>query len=215
MYQLAAVESTWYNLVVRTFFRGIALVAIIPLFLLAAVLLLFVFTRVQTADFRTTNPEQAEGSVLVVFGARYDVRRDRPSEALQNRLDTAARRYQQGGIDTIYLSGDGRETTYNEPDAMRRYLLSQGVPIAAMELDPQGLSTLESCQNARERFAGAKVILVTNSYHIPRAVYACRAIGINATGLEAPNHNGDRFTANFQRELLATANLYRELWFTQ
>lgn len=199
----------------RTFLRGIALIAIGPLLLLTLVLGLFISTRVETADFRTSNPEETKGSAVVVFGARYDVKRDRPSEALQNRLDTALQRYRQGGIDTIYLSGDGRETTYNEPDAMRRYLLAKGVPIVAMELDPQGLSTLESCQNAKQRFGDSEVVLVTNAYHMPRAVYACRAVGLNAIGLEAPNHNGDRFTANFQRELLATANLYRELWFTQ
>lgn len=214
-YQLAGESSTWYNRPVRSVLKGIALAAAAPLALLGVVVGLFIYTRVQTSEFRTANPQEATGSVLLVFGARYDVRRDRPSEALQNRLETALTRYQQGGIDTIYLSGDGREATYNEPDAMRRYLLARGVPIAAMELDPQGLSTLESCQNARQRFVDTQLILVTNSYHMPRAVYACRAVGLDAVGLEAANHNGDRFTANFQRELLATANLYRELWFTR
>jgi len=81
------------------------------------------------------------------------------------------------------MSGDNRFIDYNEPGAMREYALSLGVPDSAIVLDYAGRRTYDTCYRAHAIFGIQKAILVTQSFHLPRALYTCNALGLNAIGI--------------------------------
>ena len=102
---------------------------------------------------------------------------------LRDRLDAAITLYREGKVDGLLLSGDNHVSTHDEPGAMRSYALSQGVPAGAITLDYAGFDTYDSCYRARYIFGVRSAEVVTQRYHAPRAVYLCRAVGIDADGL--------------------------------
>lgn len=106
-----------------------------------------------------------------------------PTPFLAARLDVAARLFEQGTVTTLLLSGDGDSAHHDEPAAMRRYLLARGVPPEAMVLDPAGLDTYDSCVRTGRDHAMSPVIVVSQTYHLPRALAVCRAIGLDAVGV--------------------------------
>jgi vancomycin permeability regulator SanA len=151
--------------------------------------------------------------VAVVFGA--GLRRDgRPSRILADRVRGAARLYQEGRVDRLLLTGDNSRVDYNEVAAMQQLAQELGVPAAAITLDYAGFSTYESCYRAREIFGVEQAVLVTQRYHLPRAVYTCRHLGIDAVGLGMPDWGHylplamTRYTL---RESLATLNALVQL----
>lgn len=102
---------------------------------------------------------------------------------LRDRLDAAITLYREGKVDGLLLSGDNHVSTHDEPGAMRSYALSQDVPAGAITLDYAGFDTYDSCYPARYIFGVRSAEVVTQRYHAPRAVYLCRAVGIDADGL--------------------------------
>jgi vancomycin permeability regulator SanA len=102
---------------------------------------------------------------------------------LRDRLDAAIALYRAGKVDGLLLSGDNRVRGHDEPGAMRAYARSQGVPAGAITLDDAGLDTYASCYRARHIFGVRTAEVVTQRYHLPRAVFLCRAVGISADGL--------------------------------
>jgi vancomycin permeability regulator SanA len=81
------------------------------------------------------------------------------------------------------VSGDNMAPEYNEPDAMRDYLIKGGVPADKVIADYAGFDTYDSCVRAKRIFHVSKLIIVTQGYHLPRAVATCRALGIEASGV--------------------------------
>jgi len=122
--------------------------------------------------------------VAIVFGAGL-WRDGSPSPVLRDRVKTAAELYFSGKIEKILMSGDNRFQDYNEPGAMRDYALSMGIPADAIVLDFAGRRTYDTCYRAREIFQITEAILVTQRFHLPRAVYLCNRIGIPAIGVPA------------------------------
>lgn len=106
-----------------------------------------------------------------------------PSPLLARRLDIAAELYRAGRVRALLLSGNGHDAPYPEPPAMRDYLVARGVPERVMVLDPAGLDTWDSCVRAREVFGAGRVIVVSQRFHLPRAVALCRAAGLDAVGV--------------------------------
>ena len=106
-----------------------------------------------------------------------------PSPFLAARLDLAHRLWQAGKVRVVLVSGDNRAVEYNEPDAMRAYLIQAGMPAEAVVADYAGFDTYDSCARARRIFGVEQLIVVTQSYHLPRAVATCRAVGVDATGV--------------------------------
>jgi len=148
--------------------------------------------------------------VALVFGALISSRGE-PSPILKDRIQTAVDLYKAGKVQKILMSGDNRTADYNEVYAMQQYALSQGVPDADITLDYAGLSTYDSCYRAHDIFGLDDAILVTQRYHLPRALYACRHLGIDAVGVEIPDWERypDIKDANMLREELATVKM---LW---
>lgn len=130
--------------------------------------------------------KQPEAQVALVFGA--GLRRDgSPTAILRDRVQSAVELYQTGKVQKLLMSGDNSYMDYNEPGAMREYALSLGVPEADIVLDYAGRRTYDTCYRAKEIFGIQSAIAVTQSFHLSRAVYSCRGMGMDITGYAAQN----------------------------
>ncbi len=125
--------------------------------------------------------------VAVVFGAGYWPS-GRLSDALADRMDTAIDLYKAGRVNKLLLTGDNRTADYNEPATMAEYALARGVPREDLVLDYAGRRTYDSCYRAKAIFGVEEVVLVTQAFHLPRALYTCNRLGIDAIGVAADRH---------------------------
>lgn len=106
-----------------------------------------------------------------------------PSRFLRARLDLAELLLRRGIVDRLLLSGDAGAPEYDEPAAMRDYLLAAGIHDDQLVLDPYGLDTYDSCVRARDVYGLRRVVVVTQDYHLPRAVGTARLVGLDAVGV--------------------------------
>ncbi|WP_405100481.1 vancomycin high temperature exclusion protein [Micromonospora sp. NBC_01412] len=106
-----------------------------------------------------------------------------PSPFLTARLEIARRLLAAGKVRAILLSGDNMNPDYDEPTAMRRWLLDHGVPAEKVVLDYAGFDTYDSCARAKRIFGVERATVVTQSFHLPRAVAVCRRLGVDASGV--------------------------------
>ena len=115
------------------------------------------------------------------------------------------------------MSGDNRFLDYNEPGAMRDYALSLGVPDEAIVLDFAGRRTYDTCYRARDIFHLKQALLVTQSFHLPRAIYTCNQLGLPAVGVSADRREYFRRSTAFWhlRETPATLVALWEIHFTK
>ena len=125
-----------------------------------------------------------EPQVVLVLGAGYYPGRGL-SSVLNDRMVTAIELYKTGKARRLLLSGDNRIVEYNEPGAMADFARSQGVSEAAIQPDYAGRRTYDSCYRARHIFGQQRLIVVTQAFHLPRALYLCHAQGIDAVGVAA------------------------------
>jgi SanA protein len=142
--------------------------------------------------------------VAIVFGAAV-YGSGRLSPVLRDRMDTAVQLYQDGKVEKILVSGDNSRTDYDEPGAMMEYAIQQGVAPNDIQPDYAGRRTYDTCYRAREIFQLDSAILVTQEFHLPRAIFTCRRLGIEAVGVTADlqPYRDARFYE--VRETLATA----------
>jgi SanA protein len=170
---------------------------------------LYLQPRLYPAEEAPTAP------VAIVFGA--GLRRDgSPSPVLRSRIDTAVDLYFSGKVSKLLMSGDNRFLDYNEPGAMSDYAISLGVPPEDIVQDFAGRRTYDTCFRAKAVFEVQQAILVTQRYHLSRAVYTCGALGLEASGVSA---NQNQFRSPMlgywrMREVLATVVALWELWVT-
>lgn len=122
--------------------------------------------------------------VAIVFGAGLS-RDGTPSPVLRDRVATAAQLYFEGKVQKLLMSGDNRYIDYNEPGAMHAYARSLGVPEDAIVLDFAGRRTYDTCYRARDIFGLSQAILVSQDYHLPRALMTCNGLGIKSVGVSA------------------------------
>jgi SanA protein len=155
-------------------------------------LLALILPRLITALYamnRIHSVEDApEERVAIIFGA--GLRRDGgPTAILQDRVETGAKLYFDGKVEKLLMSGDNRFLDYNEPESMRQYALLLGVPDEAIALDYAGRRTYDTCYRAKTIFGVENALLVTQKFHLPRALFLCNALGVKALGVEANNRN--------------------------
>lgn len=154
--------------------------------------------------------------LAIVFGA--GLRRDgTPTAILRGRVETAADLYFNGKVEKLLMSGDNRFLEYNEPESMRQYALSLGVPDEAIAMDYAGRRTYDTCYRAKKIFVADDVLLVTQKFHLPRALFLCNALGLKATGVEA---NTRRFWSVSLliwnvREFIATTGAFLDVFVTK
>lgn len=133
---------------------------------------------------------------VVVLGA--GIWGDRPSPMLEDRLDTAVDLYQKGIVSKIIMSGDHGHNNYDEVNVMKQYAIDQGVPSSDIFMDHAGFSTYDSIYRAKEIFNADKVIIVTQEYHLYRALYIANKLGLEAYGVRA---NPKQYSGQLFREL--------------
>lgn len=142
-----------------------------------------------------------EADAIIVLGA--GVGPDGVSQVLGDRLDTALALYREGRARKILLTGDHASPQYDEVAAMKKYLEARGVPSDALLLDGAGVDTFSSIARARTVYGVERAIVVTQAFHLPRALWLARALGIEADGSEA-DRRVYRGAAWFQvRELIS------------
>lgn len=132
---------------------------------------------------------KVEGAVdcALVLGA--GVRDDgSPSDVLRDRLDEALALYRAGRVERIIVSGDHQTAAYDEPNAMRMYLEANGVAPRAVFMDHAGLDTYSSMWRAKHVFGASRIVVVTQQFHLARAVWCARALGMQAEGSPADRH---------------------------
>lgn len=123
--------------------------------------------------------------VVIVFGAELAPGGERPKPFLAGRLDVAAELYRTGKARAVLVSGDGSGASGDETTAMVRYLAERGVPTDRIVADPSGLDTYDTCARAADVYGIDKALLVSQSFHLPRAVALCRHLGVEADGVDA------------------------------
>jgi vancomycin permeability regulator SanA len=179
---------------------------------------LIALVHVQTTNRLYDNPGSVPARrVAVVFGA--GVRPGgRLSPMLADRVQAAARLYHEGRAAKLLMTGDNSSTNYNEVEPMRRYAVELGVPARDITLDYAGFSTYESCYRARDIFGVRHAVLVTQRYHLPRAMYTCQQLGIEAVGLGTADwgvYHPALMTRYTLREFLATLNAMWQVHITR
>lgn len=112
-----------------------------------------------------------------VYGNKY------PSNMLRDRLAKSVELYRLGVSDRLLMTGDNSRVNYNEVKVMKDYAVQNGVPSAHVFQDHAGFSTYESMYRARDIFASDKIVIVTQRYHLYRAVFVARALGLDAYGV--------------------------------
>ncbi len=168
------------------------------------------YARPKTYSSSELAPSAGEGvparRVAIVFGAGL-WRDGTATPVLIDRVTTAANLYLAGKVEKLLMSGDNRFVEYNEPAVMRTLALSLGVPEEAIVLDYAGRRTYDTCYRAKAIFGVTEAILVTQAFHLPRALYECNRLGVDAVGVEADLRIYRKSSMLYWnvRELLATA----------
>ncbi len=152
--------------------------------------------------------------VALVFGAGYWPD-GTPSDILKDRVDAAIELYRLGRVTRVIFSGDNRVVSYNEPGAMRDYAVQKGLPLEAIVLDQAGRRTYDSCYRARDIFGVHEVVLVTQRYHLPRALYLAQGLGLDATGYIADRRPYVQIRWYWLREIPALWASWWDLWVSK
>lgn len=184
----------------------LSLLGLLGLFLPRLMTAIYAAARIFTAETAPTD------RVAIVFGAglRYD---GTPTPILRDRVETAAQLYFSGKAEKLLMSGDNRVVDYNEPESMRQYALSLGVPDEAIVLDYAGRRTYDTCYRAKAIFGVESALLVTQDFHLPRALFLCNALGLEAVGVKANNNYYRKISRLIwnTRELFATFGAFMDV----
>lgn len=186
-------------------------VYIVSVVLMAAIALLLVSegvkNRTEERVFSLEETEKVYGvDCIIVLGA-YVKTNGQPSDMLRDRLDTAIALYESGVSDRILVSGDHGSAGYNEVGIMKKYLVENGIPESDVFMDHAGFSTYETMYRAKEVFLTEsyykKVIVVTQEYHLYRALYIAESVGLDAYGVPSDLHTYRGQIKRDIREVLA------------
>jgi SanA protein len=156
------------------------------------------------------------GKTAIVFGAGL-YRDGSPSAVLRDRVQTAVELYKAGKVEKILMSGDNSTLSYNEPGAMQKYAMQLGVPKEAIVLDYAGRRTYDTCYRAKSIFGITEALLVTQDYHLPRALYICKILGLKTQGISADRRNYRLGTYIYWRlrEIPATFTAFIDLYLSK
>ena len=170
--------------------------------LLVAATNLYIYLKSVPYVLPTTSSESFPVGIVPGAGLNRD---KTPSLALRDRLDGAIAFYKTDKISKILMSGDNRTEYYDEPTSMRNYAVSKGVQDSNVVLDFAGQRTYDTCFRAKHIFGLDRVVIFTQTYHLWRAVYLCRALGLDAYGIaiDESNYVTSRYRFWLFREVFA------------
>ena len=138
---------------------------------------------------------------IIILGA--GIWGDKPSPMLEDRLQEGIKLYQNNVSDKIIMSGDHGKKEYDEVNIMKNYVVERGIPSENIFMDHAGFSTYESIYRAKEIFQAKKIVIVTQKYHLYRALYIANRLGIEAYGVGSDPRQYVGATNREIREILA------------
>jgi SanA protein len=147
--------------------------------------------------------------VAIVLGAAVNPN-GTLSDVLRARVDSALTLYRMHKVQKLLMSGDNSTAHYDEPSAMKAYAVAHGAKPEDVIRDYAGLHTFDTCYRARHVFGVTQAIFVSQKFHLPRAIFLGRELGIDSYGYEAPN-NGTNVAYFQNRERLTTIEAVLEL----
>jgi vancomycin permeability regulator SanA len=180
-----------------------ALVLVVASVLFTVGFKLWVDSQTNGQIYEYDDPDLPENRAALVFGAGLN-RAGAPSAILYDRVATAADLYSAGKVSRLLMSGDNSTENYNEVEAMRQAAIGLGVPDDNIVLDYAGFSSWDSCYRASAIFGLDSATLVTQAFHLPRALFTCRHLGIDSVGVTA-DRQPYRTGYNELREYVALA----------
>lgn len=169
-----------------------------------------VMVRVQTkfAENIYRDPARVSAPVAIVFGASVSSQ-GVASDALHDRVTTGIRLYQQGKVQKLLMTGDNGEHHVDEVSVMKKLAQNAGVPETDILVDIHGYRTYESCDRAAHAFHITQAVLITQRFHLARALYLCESFGIHSQGLTADLQTYQRIIFFTLRDLAASV----QAWF--
>lgn len=167
--------------------------AAIVLVLLTTIAPIYAAVNARGKIYSVSTVPQSE--VAIIFGAGLE-RPGKPSAFLESRLLKGIELYQSGRVRALLVSGDNRTSHYNEPIAMRDYIVAHGVPTKAVVVDYAGYNTYDTCYRAHAIFGLNKAVLVTHGYHLPRAMLTCARLGVQNVGVKSDRQQS--FSRNYK-----------------
>jgi vancomycin permeability regulator SanA len=173
----------------------LAVVALIPAGTFAAI-------RITTAGRTYSVADVPAVPVALVLGAGLSAGGG-PSPYLAERLDTTVALWRAGKVKAVLVSGDNSTPSHDEPTAMRDYLVAHGVPADKVVRDPAGIDTYASCVRAEKVFGVHRAVVVTQAFHLPRALFLCAGAGVQVVGVAAADPAGARIS-DTAREVAAS-----------
>ncbi len=190
--------------------KRLFLFLVLTVFLLVLIINVYVFSYGKRYILDSTTKTPFPGSdgvvsVAIVLGA--SVYSDGTlSPMLEERAKTALELYKNGVVKKLLVSGDNRVSSYNEVIPIRAYLLDHDIPEEDIFTDFAGFNTYDSMYRAKKIFGAKNVLIVTQRFHLPRAIYAARHVGLNAYGVSADIEGA--YFENNAREVLATTKTF-------
>lgn len=188
--------------------KRIVLIAVCVCFVSAALVFGVNAYVINSVKDTVVSPEQAaqieDVDCIIVLGCL--VRNSQtPSHMLEDRLITGVELFNSGAAPKLLMSGDHGRKAYDEVNVMKNFAVERGVDSQDVFMDHAGFSTYESMYRSKEIFAAKKVIIVTQSYHLSRALYDARAVGLEAYGVAADRRSYGKAVYNNVRESAARA----------
>jgi len=147
--------------------------------------------------------------VAIVFGAGYNG--TALSDVLFDRVTTGVQLYKAGKVHKLLMTGDNGRTGYSEPDAMKAAAIERGVPAKDIYCDYAGFHTYDSLYRARDIFGVKRAILVTQTYHLHRALYTGRKLGLDVAGVAAEHRVYVHQRVYNEREFVSTIAAWIDL----
>jgi SanA protein len=138
-----------------------------------------------------------------------------PSDILKDRIDIGVQLYKAGKVKKLIMSGDNRVSHHNEPEVMKNVAIGLGVPETDIQPDYAGRRTYDSCWRAKNIFSQDQIIIVTQSFHMPRALFLCSQLGINSQGITADTERYSGWDWNYWkiRDMLSFSKSLIDLYF--
>ena len=168
---------------------------IIIIFVCLVVFGISCYIMIISKDFINKDNDISNVDCIIVLGA--GIWGDKPSPMLEDRLNVAIDLYKNGAANKIIMSGDHGTTEHDEVNIMKDYAIEKGVPSEDIFMDHAGFSTYDTMYRAKNIFEVNKAIIVTQNYHLYRAVYIARELGIDAYGISSDPR---AYTGQFYRE---------------
>jgi len=151
--------------------------------------------------------------VALLLGTAKYVRKGKINYFYKYRIEATAKLYKSGKIKAVLVSGDNATRYYNEPARMRRDLIKMGIPKSKIYLDFAGFRTLDSILRAKEIFGLKKCIIVSQKFHLERALYIAKKSGVDAIGFVAKDYPGTKAWLRMRlREYLARVKAFMDIY---